>query len=69
MMMNYEKNRLEKTKRLHLMALALLVLALLASLGAFLFLPFHQAEAFYMVSLVFLAMSAVCRFGTPTKNK
>lgn len=63
--MSYEKNRAEKRKRLQLLALTLLLFAGLSSLCAYLFLPPSQAEAFYMISLVFLAMSAVCRFGKP----
>jgi|EndMetStandDraft_5_1072996.scaffolds.fasta_scaffold101159_3 hypothetical protein len=53
---------MNRVKRLQIMAYALISAALLSSLLAYLFLPLQQAEPFYMMSLVLIAMALFCRF-------
>ncbi len=56
----FKKMSEHKMKPLRTIAFVLIALACLSSLLAYFFLPYEQAEPFYMMALVFTFMAVYC---------
>ena len=67
MMLNRERTRAERRKRLRWMALALVLFAVGFSLSAYFLLPPRQRESYYMMSTVFLSMAFFCLIAKPRR--